>query len=320
MCQNFRMQTKLLGSSAGGGFPQWNCSCTNCRALRKGELNGKSRTQSQVALSSDLKSWFLLNASPDLRAQIESTPELQPSSSGQSIRHTPIAAVILTNADLDHVLGLLLMRESQPIHVYATKSVRRILTEDNSMFKMLDQKQGQVKWTDVVSETPFELCGVDGVKSTLICTPFSLPSKYPIYVGSERASELSREEAVLALVIEDTKTKKKMAYLPGIAALDESWLKRIGSCDLVFCDGTFWTDEELKKLSGAPRTSREMGHIPMSGELGSIELLSKIDRRVTKVFTHINNTNPALNENGPEYACIRDAGLILGHDGMVFDL
>jgi pyrroloquinoline quinone biosynthesis protein B len=190
--------------------------------LRKGELKGKPRSQSQVALSADSKSWFLLNASPDLRSQIESNSELQPSTTLEQTRHTPISAVILTNADLDHVLGLLLMRESQPIHVYATKSVRKILTEDNSMYKMLDQKQGQVKWTDLSSETSFELTSHDGVRSGLICTPYSIDAKYPIYVGAERSKELSPTEAVLALIIEDTKTKKKMAYLPGIAALDET--------------------------------------------------------------------------------------------------
>jgi pyrroloquinoline quinone biosynthesis protein B len=317
----FRMRIKLLGSSAGGGFPQWNCSCTNCRSLRKGELKGKPRSQSQVALSADSKSWFLLNASPDLRSQIESNSELQPSTTLEQTRHTPISAVILTNADLDHVLGLLLMRESQPIHVYATKSVRKILTEDNSMYKMLDQKQGQVKWTDLSSETSFELTSHDGVRSGLICTPYSIDAKYPIYVGAERSKELSPTEAVLALIIEDTKTKKKMAYLPGIAALDETWLKRLGSCDLVFCDGTFWTDDEMRKLSGGTgRTSREMGHIPMAGAHGSIELLSKLGPKLKKVFTHINNTNPVLNESGPEFKQVCEAGLTLGHDGMVFDL
>jgi pyrroloquinoline quinone biosynthesis protein B len=315
------MRIKLLGSSAGGGFPQWNCSCTNCRALRKGELKGKPRSQSQVALSADSKSWFLLNASPDLRSQIENNPELQPSSTLEQTRHTPISAVVLTNADLDHVLGLLLMRESQPIHVYATKSVRKILTEDNSMYKMLDQKQGQVKWTDISSETPFELTSSEGLRAGLICTPYSLDSKYPIYVGATRSKELESNEAVLALIIEDTKTKKKMAYLPGVAALDETWLKRIAQCDLVFCDGTFWTDDEMRRLNNNQgRTSREMGHIPMSGPKGSIELLSSIGSNLKKVFTHINNTNPVLNENGAEFKKVHDAGLILGDDGMVFDL
>jgi pyrroloquinoline quinone biosynthesis protein B len=287
------MRIKLLGSSAGGGFPQWNCSCTNCRSLRKGELVGKPRSQSQVALSSDSKSWILLNASPDLRSQIESNSELQPSTTLEQTRHTPITSVILTNADLDHVLGLLLMRESQPIHVYATKSVRKILIEDNSMFKMLDQKQGQVTWTDLASEKSFEISG-------LVCTPYSIDAKYPIYVGSERAKELSPTEAVQALVIEDPKTKKRMAYLPGIAALDE---------------------DEMRNLNGGQgRTAREMGHIPMSGPKGSIELLSTLGPKLKKVFTHINNTNPVLNENGPEFKRVHDAGLTLGHDGMVFDL
>lgn len=314
------MRVKLLGASAGGGFPQWNCACPNCRAIRKGNFQGKPRTQSQVAVSSDASdAWFLLNASPDLRSQIESNPELHPHPKNSETRHTPIAAVVLTNADLDHVLGLLLMRESQPIHIYATASVRKILTQDNSMFKMLDQKPGQVKWTDVVPGQSFELESIAGTRSGISCTAFSLPCKYPIYVGEARTPTLDPKEAVQALVLEDQRTSRKMAYLPGIQALDQEWLGRLGECDLVLCDGTFWTDEELQKLSGATRSSRQMGHIPMSGPEGSVALLSTLQKPI-KVFTHINNTNPVLNEAGPEYQIARQAGIQVGQDGMEFRL
>jgi pyrroloquinoline quinone biosynthesis protein B len=139
------MRVKILGSAAGGGFPQWNCACPNCRALRAGTFRGKARTQAQVAISADRKSWFLLGASPDLRAQIEATPELHPQ---RRLRQSPIAGAVLANADIDHVLGLLLLRELQPLRVYATDSIRRILTEDNSMFAMLQRVPGQVAWTD----------------------------------------------------------------------------------------------------------------------------------------------------------------------------
>jgi pyrroloquinoline quinone biosynthesis protein B len=313
------MIIKLLGASAGGGFPQWNCACPNCRAFRSGRFQGKARSQSQVALTSDTKSWFLLNASPDLRTQIENNPELHPSPRGSEARHTPIGAVVLTNADLDHVLGLLLMRESQQLHVYATASVRRILTEDNTMFRMLAQKQGQVKWTDITPGNTFELISVDGTASGLMCTAFSSLAKFPIYVEPKRVAELSMAEAVLTLTIEDKRTSKKMAYLPGVATLDAEWLKRISECDLVFCDGTMWTDDELQRISGATRTSREMGHIPMSGEKGSIELLSPLKRPI-KVYTHINNTNPVLNESGAEYKQVLNQGIQVGQDGMEFNL
>jgi pyrroloquinoline quinone biosynthesis protein B len=313
------MRIKLLGASAGGGFPQWNCACTNCRGIREGTLKGQARSQSQVALTNDLKSWFLLNASPDLRYQIQATKELHPHPAPGQTRHTPIGAVVLTNADLDHVLGLLLIRESQPLHVYATPSVRKILTEDNTMFRMLDQKAGQVKWTDIITDQPFELVSVDGERSGLVCKAYPTFAKYPIYVKPERAASLSSSDSVLALEIEDMRTNKKMAYLPGIAALDNDWLKRLALCDIVFCDGTFWTDDELQKLSGNPRTGREMGHIPMSGPEGSIELLSRL-KRPKKVFTHINNTNPVLNEAGVEYQTALSHGIEVGHDGMEFDL
>jgi pyrroloquinoline quinone biosynthesis protein B len=313
------MRIKLLGASAGGGFPQWNCSCGNCRSFRQGSFKGRSRTQSQVAVSPDGKSWFLLNASPDLRTQIEGTRELHSQAKGSDTRHTPISGVILTNADLDHVLGLLLMRESQPLHVYATVSVKKILSEDNSMFKMIDQKQGQVKWSEITPGVPFELRSVDGSPSGLKCTPHSISTKYPIYVSKSRLAELSPGDAVMALVIEDAGSSKKMAYLPGTATLDQLWLDRLGSCDLVFCDGTFWTDDELKKISGADRTAREMGHIPMSGPDGSVALLSKLKKPI-KVYTHINNTNPVLNEAGSEYQEVVSHGIQLGYDGMEFTL
>src|SRR5262252_5445267 len=162
------MQVKILGSAAGGGFPQWNCSCSNCRALRAGTFQGKARSQTQVAVSADGKHWFLLGASPDLRAQIESTPELHPRQAGNSTRHSPIQGAVLLNADIDHVLGLLLLRELQPLNAYATLSVRRILAEDNSMFGMLQRVSPQLTWTEFAVDQEFRLMNVSGEDSGLL--------------------------------------------------------------------------------------------------------------------------------------------------------
>ncbi len=169
------MHVKILGSAAGGAFPQWNCACRNCACLRGGTFKGKVRTQTQVAVSEDGRSWFLLGASPDLRAQIEATPQLHPR---DGVRRSPIAGVVLTNADIDHVLGLLLLRELQPLCVYATASIRRILQEDNSMFAMLNRVPDQVQWADIVPRKIFSLDSVRAVASGLTCEPLPLDTRY----------------------------------------------------------------------------------------------------------------------------------------------
>src|SRR5271166_3049940 len=168
------MQVKILGSAAGGGFPQWNCACPNCRSLRAGTFPGKPRTQTQVAISSDSEHWFLLGASPDLRAQIEATPQLHPKAAKNSTRHSPISGAVLLNADIDHVLGLLLLRELQPLRVHATKSVRRILTKDNSMFAMLQRVPAQVSWNEFMPGALFSLLAPSGEDSGMRCRPIPL--------------------------------------------------------------------------------------------------------------------------------------------------
>src|ERR1700727_1916035 len=184
------MQVKILGSAAGGAFPQWNCACENCSAVRAGTLHGKPRTQTQLALSEDGRSWFLLGASPDLRAQIEATPELHPR---DGIRQSPVAGAVLTNADIDHVLGLLLLRELQPLRVHATESVRRILTEDNSMFAMLQRVPNQLTWTSFSPRTTFSLNTPSGKDSGLRCRALSLGTHYPAYVSQQRQSALDAD-------------------------------------------------------------------------------------------------------------------------------
>lgn len=312
------MQVNILGSAAGGGFPQWNCACSNCSRLRSGKLRGQSRTQVQLALSLDDKHWCLINASPDLRTQIEATPELQPSQlAHQQTRTTPISAVVLTNGDLDQTLGLLLLREFQPVEIYATPSVHKILTEENSFFRMLQRVRPQAVWHGIVPDTGFDLSAE--TEKSVRFTPIPLPGRFPEYVSPEVSTMLPPSEAVFALEIQSLATGKKMIYCPGLPQISEDLVARFASCDLLLVDGTFWSDDELIRTAGANRTARQMGHVPISGDSGSLEQLREVTRP-RKIYTHINNTNPILDEDSAETAQVTAAGWTVAHDGMSFDL
>jgi len=307
------MLIKILGSAAGGGFPQWNCNCRNCGSFRAGSFKGKNRTQTQVAVSDDDHAWFLLNASPDLRLQIEATPVLYPRSAG---RDSPIAGVLLTSADIDQIAGLLSLRELQPFRIYCTPSIRRILQEDNSMFAMLNRVPGQVSWTDISCDGSFCLQGERGVG--INCRVFSLGSRFPAYVSPDRSLALKQGEALLGVVAEST-SGKRLAYMPAVPDVDDSLLEQLEETDLLLFDGTFWSDDELIRVQGSGSTAREMGHIPVSGVEGSLRKLAGL-RRPRKVFVHINNTNPMLDETGPEYTQVRAAGWEIAEDGWSVDL
>jgi len=309
-----KARVKILGASAGGGFPQWNCGCPNCRGVREGTARSVARTQSQVALGVAGR-WLLLNASPDLRSQIEATPELHP---GGGVRHTPIEAVVLTNADLDHVLGLLLLREFEPLRLYSTPAVRSILTEDNSMFGMLRQFPEQLAWCDVIPGRTFEPWARDGLALGLRCTPLAVRGSYPAYVPAERRARLPPDQAVLGLLLE-TAEGGTLGYFPGLPDVDEAWLERVERCDVLLVDGTFWTDDELPRVRGGGRSAREMGHLPLSGPEGSLARLSRL-AHPRKVFVHVNNTNPMLDEDGPEFRQVREAGWEVARDGMELSL
>lgn len=309
------MRVRILGSAAGGGFPQWNCACPNCRAVRAGTFAGKARTQAQIAISADGREWFLLGASPDLRAQIESCPELHPR---DGIRQSPIAGVVLANADIDHVLGLLLLRELQPLRVYATEAVRRILTEDNSMFAMLQRVPRQVEWTAFMLGSSFVLRNISGEDSGLTVRALSLGTHYPAYVAEQRRSDLTRGEASLGLIVESV-SGKRLAYMPAVPRFDDGLLRELDLADLLLFDGTFWSDEELIHIQCSGQTARHMGHVPISSAEGSLHGLAGL-RRPRRIYVHINNTNPMLNETGPEYRQVREAGWDIAEDGWQFDL
>jgi len=314
------MRVKILGSAAGGGFPQWNCACSNCRGVRSGTFAGKARTQAQVAISADSHTWFLLGASPDLRAQIETTSELhpQPQHEKKDVRHSPIAGAVVTNADIDHVLGLLLLRELQPLRVYATDSVHRILTEDNSMFAMLQRIPGQVAWNTFAPGAIFSLENAAGKDSGLRCRAVSLGTHYPAYVSPARQGKLTFGEASLGLIVESP-AGKRLAYMPAVPQIDGALLQEFDSVDVLLFDGTFWSDGELIRTQGSGQTARQMGHVPVSSAEGSLSKLAGV-LRPRKIFIHINNTNPMLNQDGPEYRQVRESGWEIGEDGCQFDL
>jgi len=286
----------------------------NCSAVRAGTFAGKARTQAQVALSSDGESWFLLGASPDLRSQIEATSKLHPK---EGVRISPISGVVLTSADLDHVLGLLLLRELQPFRVFATASVLQILREDNSFFGMLNRVPRQVEWSTVVPGSPFELISADGSRSGTLATAMTLGTRYPAYVTPTRAGQLRASEAMTRLILESP--GKRLAYLSAVGCIDDVLIERLQNVDVLLFDGTFWSDDELIRVESSGATARQMGHIPVGGPDGSLRRLAKL-RNMKKIFIHINNTNPMLNELSPEYREVRDAGWEIAEDGWQFTL
>lgn len=307
------MRIEILGSAAGGGFPQWNCNCRNCHALRAGTFRGKARTQTQVAVSHNQQSWLLLNASPDLRLQIEGAAFLHPR---RNRRDSPIEAVLVSSGDIDQIAGLLSLRELQPFTIYCTPSIRRILDEDNSIFAMLNRVPGQVSWIEILPGQRFPLLKTAGDPG--ICgSIFSLGNRYPAYVSSRRAAGLRPEEALLGVMLESS--GRKLAYLPAVPMIDDELLSRLESADLLLFDGTFWSDSELLQVQGSGPTAREMGHVPVSGADGTLQKLAAL-RRPRKIFVHINNTNPMLDEASPEYREVRDAGWEIAEDGQHFDL
>lgn len=305
------MQVRILGSAAGGGFPQWNCACFNCDGVRRGDLRAKPRLQTQVAVSGNGIHWFLLGASPDLRQQIESAPSLQPASGTRSSR---IAGVVLASADLDHVLGLLLLRELQAFQVWSTDAVLHVLHDENSMFGMLNRVEHQVRWNSIRVGEDFRLQSVNNEDSGIFCRVIALSSRCPPYVKRPTQSG----DVVVGLVLR-TASGTTLGFFPQLPTLTAELTSLFGSLDLLLLDGTFWSQDELIRLQGSGQSAGEMGHIPVGGEEGTLRRLSRLTRP-RRMYIHINNTNPMLNEAGEEYRSVRQMGWELAEDGWQMNL
>src|SRR5271154_3163412 len=287
------MRIKVLGSAAGGGFPQWNCGCYNCSALRAGTFRGRARTQTQIAFSVNSKEWYLLNASPDLRTQILATPELAPP---QGSRRSPVAGVFLISADVDSVAGLLHLRESTPLCIFSTAAVQRTLQEENSMFRVLDRATPAAQWRGIstLPQIGLAAAGDPSGESSFRFSAVPLGGNYPDYVSCALRSKLPADEASVGLLIEVG--EKRLFFAPSLASGSNEWKKLAESSDLFFLDGTFWSDDELIRATGAGKTAREIGHVPLSGEGGLLEQ-SPGSARGRRILIHINNTNPILDED-----------------------
>ena len=311
------MQIKILGSAAGGGFPQWNCGCRNCSGLRAGSLKATARTQTQLAFSPDGQVWFLLGASPDLRTQILATPELAPSLGESS--NSPIGGVFLTSADVDSLMGLLHLREFQTFFVFATPAIQRVLKSENRIFDVLHRAEPPVQW-QTLSPGARLACrfGEDpSAPPTFICAPVALGGEYPDFISTELRRTLPSQEAVLALRFEQP--GKSFCFAPSLADGSGEGLKIAAASNIAFLDGTFWSDDELIQAGRGHKTAREMGHLPLSGRDGLLAQFPK-GSECRKILIHINNTNPILDENSDEHRVTLDAGFEIAYDGMEFTL
>jgi pyrroloquinoline quinone biosynthesis protein B len=305
------MHIKVLGSAAGGGFPQWNCNCRNCAAVRAGTPGFRARTQSSLAVSRDGINWALLNASPDLRQQINGNRELQPDLKA-GLRHSPIKAAVLTNGDVDHIIGLINLREAQPFAIYASKRILDVLAA-NSVFQVLADPL--VPRNEITLDQPFNLAG-GGVDLGLTVEAFAVPGKVALYLEDKSSGDYGgREGDTIGLKISDPAEKKSFFYIPGCAAVDERLATRLKGAPVVFFDGTLFTDDEMIEQGLLNKTGARMGHISMSGDAGSITAFSKLGVG-RLIYVHINNSNPALDENSPARKAIDGAGWEVGYDGM----
>jgi pyrroloquinoline quinone biosynthesis protein B len=306
------MHALVLGSAAGGGFPQWNCNDERSRRARAGDPRLSPRTQSSLAVSADGRRWVLLNASPDLRQQITERPRLQPGPD-DPMRSSPIAAVVLTNADVDHVAGLLTLRENQAFSLYAHPRVLGVLAE-NSIFNVLNRDLANRRILGL--EEPFTVHDGSGEPLGLELTAFAVPGKAALWREDDSQPAFgTREGDTIGLAIRSGNSTRTLFYIPGCAAMQEELAQRLRGAALVFFDGTLWRDDEMIVQGVGRKTGLRMGHMSCSGAEGSLVAFEKLDV-ARKVFIHINNTNPLLDAGSAERAEAERRGWEVAYDGM----
>lgn len=306
------MLIRVLGSAAGGGFPQWNCGCPNCVGVRSGSIRAVARTQESVAVSADGDSWFLLNASPEIRQQIESFSRLHP----RTLRDSPIQGIVLTNGDLDHSLGLLSLRESQPLALYSTQRVHSGFSQGNVLYRTLQRFDGQVTLHALelgAPEQPLRL--LNGSPSGLRLQAFAAPGKAALHLDQSQPDPADN----IGVLIRDERSGKRLAYIAAVGASSPEVVAATACADAVFFDGTFWSSDELIALGASTRRAEDMAHWPIGGVQGSLRFLAGLPA-ARRVYIHINNSNPILREDSAERALVDAAGVEVAFDGMELEL
>jgi pyrroloquinoline quinone biosynthesis protein B len=298
-----RLTAIVLGSAAGGGFPQWNCRCPVCRLAWDGDMRVRPRTQASLAVSADGRRWVLLNAAPDLREQLAATPALHPQGNARDlVRGSPIEAVVLTGAEVDQVAGLLNLRERQPFAIHGTAATLDTLA-DNSIFDVL--APDVVSRHAVAVEQPFFVAGMQAEL-------FTVPGKVPLYL--EGGDPHTAEESGANVGIELRAGGARFVFVPGAAAITPALMARLAQADLLMFDGTLFTDDEMIRTGSGTKTGRRMGHMPIAGADGSLQALAGLSAR--RFYIHINNTNPILVDGSPERRQVETAGFAIAEDGM----
>lgn len=300
------MHIQVLGSAAGGGFPQWNCNCANCAGFRAGTLRATARTQSSIAVSDDGVHWVLCNASPDIRAQLAAFAPMQ---QNRALRDTGIAAIVLLDSQIDHTTGLLSLREGCPHEVWCTDMVHEDLSTGFPLFRMLAHWNGGLVHRRIVPGEPF----VVGACPNLRFAPFALRSAAPPY-SPHRGHPHPGDN--IGLVIEDLDTGGRLFYAPGLGEVDDELLAVMAEANCLLVDGTLWHDDEMRRRGVGTRTGREMGHLAQHGPDGMLEVLDRLSGVPRRILIHINNTNPILDEDSPERAELTRRGIDVAWDGM----
>lgn len=305
------MKIRVLGSAAGGGFPQWNCNCRNCAGLRAGTFNGQARTQSSIAVTgTDPAAAVLVNVSPDILAQLRMTPELQPN---RSLRDTGIAGIILVDGQVDHTTGLYMLRESaRPLPLWCTDSTFADLTVGNPILDVLEHFC-RVDRHRIELQQEFTVDKVPGVHWRALPVA-SKPAPY----SPNREKPIPGDN--VALVITNEKNGRHAVYAPGLAEIDDVMWTAMSTATVVMVDGTFWTDDEMIGLGISRKRARDIGHLAQSGPGGMLEWLGRLSGKTRKILIHINNTNPILDESSGEAAQLRGQGVEVAWDGMEIEL
>jgi pyrroloquinoline quinone biosynthesis protein B len=303
------MFVRVLGSGAGGGVPQWNCACRICRAVRAGTRTIIPRSQASAAISSDGVSWFLLHASPDIRLQIESFSALHP----RATRDSPIAGILLANGDLDACLGLLCLRESQPLVVYGAGATLRGFRDGNPLVRTLERFPDQVRWIELALGAEVAL---GGAASGLDVTAFPVRGKVPLHLAGTRPPS---DEDTVALRVRERESGRTLVWAPSVTGPTPALEAILREADCVLFDGTFWSSQELAESGAGERRAEEMGHWPIGGPDGSLAFLAQL-KDTRRIFIHVNNTNPILLDDSAERAAVVAAGVEVAHDGLELTL